>query len=837
MKGLKAKSRVALGQAGIIISLVMLAGYLGIIPDKVSAMRNSRASLAETIAVYSSALVVKADIRRLKEDLNLIVERNDDLLSIALHRENGRYLVATNSHETQWQSMAGKYSKDNQLRVPILAEDEKWGQLELRFKSINDGFAGISKDSLLIITLFMGISCFIVFYFYLGKVLRHLDPSQAIPGRVRAALDTMAEGLLVIDRKEQIVLANKAFSDILGKSPDDLLGTKTSELPWQDKEGNKISKDNRPWMQALKSGKVQTDTTLQIQLTEQHKLSFKVNCSPVLGAEGKYAGVLVSFNDVTRLEEQEVELRKSKAMAEEANKAKSAFLANMSHEIRTPMNAILGFTDILKRGYVKNEGESLKYLNTIHSSGKSLLELINDILDLSKVESGHIEFEKTKVQPHYIIQDVIQMLGVKAQERGIDLDLKARTPFPEIIETDPSRFRQIIFNLIGNAIKFTEKGGVTVTCRFEDTPSDPKLFVDITDTGIGITPEAQKNIFDAFVQADSATTRKFGGTGLGLSISSKFAQAMGGDITVTSEEGKGSTFTLVLATGNLDSVQLIQPEKISMRIDEAVASDGKRWQFSKGHVLVVDDSTANRELVKLLLEDAGITIAEASNGQICVDMVAANTYDLILMDIQMPVMDGFTATKMLRDKGVKIPIIALTANAMKGFDQQCIDKGYSGYIAKPINIDEFMVTIAGHFNGKLVKDDTSPSIVSIHPEPTSPPSSEIQAPVISRLASHPKLKHAVMKFVDKLSGEIEKMEIAFEKQDNQSLASLAHWLKGSGGTVGYDEFTKPALELEKCAKSGQLDNAPQFLEKIKNIASAVVPPIIDEDNTPEQAVG
>ena len=260
----------------------------------------------------------------------------------------------------------------------------------------------------------------------------------------------------------------QAFSTMIDKSADGLLGYRAGELPWIDTDGKKIEKSQRPWVQSVHQGKVQKDSIIRLQLPDDKFRTFKTNCSPVLGDGDKHAGVLVSFDDITALEEKEVELRNSKLEAEAANKAKSSFLANMSHEIRTPMNAILGFTELLKRGYVKNEKESLRYLNTIHSSGKNLLELINDILDLSKVESGRLEVEKLKVEPYTTIHEVLQMLKVKADEKGLALSFQADGELPKEIETDPARLRQIAFNLIGNSIKFTEKGSVTVTCRYHE---------------------------------------------------------------------------------------------------------------------------------------------------------------------------------------------------------------------------------------------------------------------------------------------------------------------------------------------------------------------------------
>jgi PAS domain S-box-containing protein len=835
MKLLNPKTRISMGLVGVMTSLVMVAFFLNIIPDRNSAVREGRAALAETIAVYSTALVKTAKSQRLRDDLNLLTERNENLLSLALRRESGGALVSTGDHAEKWQAMTGEYSQNSQVMVPIWGGDQKWGQLELRFKPLNSGGVhGIFKLPMVQMSLFMGVAGFLLYYFYLGKVLRQLDPSQAIPGRVRAALDTMAEGLLILDRKEQIVLANEAFTAMIGKSADGLLGYRAGELPWMNKAGEIIEKAQRPWNQSLHQGKVQKDSIIRLQLPEAESRTFKTNCSPVLGDGGNYAGVLVSFDDITELEEKEVELLNSKLEAEEANKAKSSFLANMSHEIRTPMNAILGFTEILQRGYVKNEKESLKYLNTIHSSGKNLLELINDILDLSKVESGRLEVEKRMVEPYATIHEVLQMLTVKANEKGIALTFRADGAVPREIETDPVRLRQIAFNLIGNSLKFTEEGGVTVTCRYSEAVSSSQLIMEIADTGIGMSVDALENIFDPFAQADNTVTRRFGGTGLGLAISREFARALGGDITVKSEIGKGSTFRVSLATGNLAGVDFLPPEEVNYLQEEIEAEDSYRWQFPHARVLVVDDGQENRELVKFLLEEAGLFVDEAQNGQQGVEKATTGGFDVVLMDVQMPVMDGFTAVGILRKQGIKIPVIALTANAMKGFEAQCLEAGYTSYLSKPINIDQFMELMSQILGGQKVKMDLDSTKVEeisqgVQYEEKQDADSDVDSgPIVSRLPTHiKKFRDIIIRFVKRLDEQLEALEKATACGNLMAVAELAHWLKGAGGTVGFDVFTKPAAQLEIHAKNGEAPQIKPLIAFLKQLAKRIVVPESD----------
>lgn len=818
MRFLNAKARITLGLVGLMISLTMLAFFLKIVPNKYAADVERRTAISETIAVYSTALVKTARVQRLKDDFELLATRNDDLLSLALRHTNGNLLVATGEHAELWQKMSGEFSTGSQVKVPIFSGNQKWGQLEIRFKPIiAKGIWGFFNRPIVQLVLFLGTSCFLIYYFYLGQVLRQLDPSQAVPGRVRSALDTMAEGLLILDRKEQIVLANQAFSTMVGKPADELIGFRAGELPWVDTENRQIEKSQRPWIASLAAGEVRRDRTVRLQLTDQSFRTFKTNCSPVLGEKGKYAGVLISFDDITELEQKEIELINSKLEAEEANKAKSSFLASMSHEIRTPMNAILGFTEILKRGYVKNEQESLKYLNTIHSSGKNLLELINDILDLSKVESGHFEVERLVVEPYSILCEVVQMLKVKADEKGLQLSLTAATEVPAKIHTDPGRLRQIAFNLIGNSIKFTEQGQVNVSCRYANDAGHSQLIIDIADTGIGMDETAQKNIFNPFVQADSTVTRRFGGTGLGLSISRKFAQALGGDISVQSEPGKGSVFSVSLATGDLNGVEFLPVERILELQEDQETADSKSWQLPGARVLIVDDGAENRELVQLLLEEAGVTVAQAENGQIGVDMALENDYDVILMDVNMPVMDGFTAAGILRQRDITIPIIALTANAMVGFETDCLAAGYSGYLSKPINIDQFMDKMTELLGASKV---SAPQ--QVEPDKRQNQQPVESTPLVSTLpCGNEKFRNIILRFAERLDQQLQILTEAVQSADFEEIANLAHWLKGAGGTVGFDVFTEPAAQLEELARLKQLDALEPLLEHIKALAARI----------------
>ncbi len=815
---LNAKTHIAMGLAFLVVTLLLAAVSLQLLPDRIGAIRASRATLAETVAINSSAFIVKQDFKILKLILGLVVDRNDDILSAAVRHSSGKAIITIGEHE--WVDDGGEYSTETQLKVPIWSGKKKWGQIELRFTPLTaQGWLAFVDHPVTKIVAFMALTSFILFWLYLRRMLKHLDPSQAVPPHVRAALDTLAEGLMVLDLKENIVLANQAFASIVGRTTDDLATGHASEFEWLGPEGEILDPADYPWTKALTEGTTQRDNLIHLRDSESRLRTFKVNSSPVLGSGDKPGGALVSLDDVTELEE-------AREAAEAANQSKSDFLANMSHEIRTPMNAILGFTDVLRRGYAKTMEERRKHLDTIHSSGNHLLQLINDVLDLSKVEAGRMEIESLEFCAHVIAGEVSKTLLVKADEKNIFLRMEVDGPIPEKVLGDPTRMRQIITNLVSNAIKFTDQGGVKVILHMTADGDQPRFAIDVVDNGIGIPADKVEAIFDPFTQADSSTTRKFGGTGLGLAISRDFARMMGGDIVATSELGKGSTFHATIDPGPLDGVHFLQPEEALATCEEAADASHVAWKFNAGRVLVVDDGEENRELVTLVLEEAGLQVDGAENGQVGLDKGRANNYDVILMDIQMPVMDGYQATTALRQAGVDTPIFALTANAMKGFEEKCLAAGCTGYLTKPVDIDLLLDTLGKLLGGERSKIETAKVAATDDWDDHAGALDTAAGPgIVSRLAGGgPRIQSTIAKFITRLDDKLDEMEESWRRRDFKELAALAHWLKGSGGTIGFDDFTEPAKNLETLAKTSSEDGVAATILELRELSRRLVVP-------------
>lgn len=384
----------------------------------------------------------------------------------------------------------------------------------------------------------------------------------------------------------------------------------------------------------------------------------------------------------------------ARTAAEAANRAKSEFLANMSHEIRTPMTAILGYAELLLDSALA-ESERRETYAIIKRSGEHLLNILSDILDLSKIEAGSVKVERLPCSPIEIAEDVINLHRGKAETKGLTLAMNIAGLVPERVITDPTRLRQVLINLVGNAIKFTEHGRVDLTMRLIEGEGNPTMEFTVADTGIGLSDEQLATLFTPFVQADSSTTRKYGGTGLGLAISKRMAELLGGSITVACQPGHGCIFKATIATGPIAHVLRIDGLQRAPRNPVAGPKDGARPPLEGVRILLAEDGPDNQRLISLRLRKAGAKITLANNGHEAIEAVARDEpFEVILMDMQMPGVDGYEATRRLRATGCGSPIIAITAHSLSGDREMCLAAGCDEYVTKPIDFPALITLCA-----------------------------------------------------------------------------------------------------------------------------------------------
>lgn len=527
----------------------------------------------------------------------------------------------------------------------------------------------------------------------------------------RIVTDTIDDIICVSTADRQISYVSPSWSRLTGYSAS---STSQSDL------SRHAHPEDLPKLDAMRQRNLQGEQT-SVEWRCRHRdgrdIWLETRAKPVRDAVGNVTRIVGCSRDITarkqaeeeirrfareieqshnQIAQQAHELRKANELAQQASLAKSAFLANMSHEIRTPMTAILGYANLLltESNWVHNPTDRNDALLAIHRNGEHLLTIINDILDLSKIESGRMELETVACNIRQLVEDVVASFQIRAAEKGLQLNMDFGSNVPETIGTDPTRVRQILINLIGNAIKFSNRGSVAVIVAAETAHETQwKLRFEVADTGIGIDPSRLNELFVPFTQVDARTTRKFGGTGLGLAISRRLAGMLGGDLNATSTIGVGSSFVAAILAERLnheDANADNQPSRATMPTEASLARlDGCR-------LLLVEDGRDNQRLIAFLLTRAGAKVEIADNGLRAIELLKliGDTIDIILMDMQMPELDGYSATRQLRSDGDLRPIIALTANAMSNDRELCLAAGCSDYIAKPVNRSELLRVVS-----------------------------------------------------------------------------------------------------------------------------------------------
>jgi len=523
------------------------------------------------------------------------------------------------------------------------------------------------------------------------------------------------------------------------------------------------------------------------------------------------------------------------AQAEEANMAKSQFLANMSHEIRTPMNAIIGFSDLLADEDLPEEQK--QDVNIIRESGRSLLDLINDILDFSRIEAKKLEIDRVECSLGRILNFIESTARLIADKKSLDFKIVERDKPPERIRTDPTRLRQCLINLTNNALKFTEKGHVylNVSLEYRDDDDQPYIRFDIEDTGIGIPRDKQKEIFEAFVQADGSTSRKYGGTGLGLAITKQLAELLGGELTVTSEVGKGSVFSLAIPAG----LDVTKQSRLDVRATHMSPPKAEIEQsvFS-GNILVAEDVPTNQAFIKSLLEKMSLKVTTAEDGNEALQKVLTGQFDLIFMDMQMPRMDGYEATKELRIQGITTPIVALTANAMKGDDQKCIEAGCDDYLAKPIDRRQLLRIMAKYLpsknealsntidSAKSQVDD----LANVYCDQTAQAAADVEDgeelinfnQLLRILGDEASIKEIAPTYLADSKKYFARLTEAIKSGDAAAVRSNAHAIAGAGRNFRAKRLMDMAGQMECAGREDNMEMAITIFDELKTEYEKVV---------------
>lgn len=518
---------------------------------------------------------------------------------------------------------------------------------------------------------------------------------------LRRVLDSLFVFAGVCTPDGTLIEANRALLDAAGIRPEHVLGQPFPKTWWWSHDETAQAEVERAVTRAAEGETCRYDTEIRVSRDERLPIDFQL--VPMWNDEGRITHLVPSGIDISQRKEFERSLEIARQQANAANRAKSEFLANMSHEIRTPLTGILGGADALYTRLTNEDHREIVHL--IRSQGRLLLGLLNDILDLSKIEAGRLEIQPEPTSIKVVVEDVRSLLGPQAFEKGLSLEAEFEGRLPVRIETDPLRVRQILLNLVGNAVKFTERGSVRVAVRCDASHDPAEIVLSVKDTGVGIPREQYDAIFEAFTQQHPEITRRYGGTGLGLTICQRLVHMLSGQITLSSQVGEGTEFVVHLPVGDPSGLELVEADALpeTPRQDEAGAITHVPCR-----VLVVEDNRGLQFMLRRMLEEAVDSVSLAPNGDEAIREIhraeeAGEPYHVVLMDMHMPVLNGFDATARLRAEGCGVPIIALTAGAMSGDRARCLEAGCDDYLSKPVDRDRMLALIQEHYERTVAR--------------------------------------------------------------------------------------------------------------------------------------
>ncbi|SFR82148.1 PAS fold-containing protein [Marinobacter daqiaonensis] len=651
----------------------------------------------------------------------------------------------------------------------------------------------------------------------------------------RTVLESVVEGVVVADMDGQPLVFNPAAQKLLGRAPGEGDSDNWSaEYGFFYLDGQTPCPTERlPLSRAIQGEPVDGEELIVRTPGRDADVYIHATARPLFDAEGDQMGGVVVFHDVTESWIVEQEQQRARKAAEVASQAKSEFLANMSHEIRTPLTAVLGFADLLMDGQL-GESERLNYIQAVRRNGEHLLALINDVLDISKIQASKMHVESLSCSLHQLVHETASIMQVRAHEKGLLFEVEYETPIPVHIRSDAMRVRQVLLNLLSNAIKFTRQGRVKLTARcVGQGTEESRVELAVSDTGIGLSDEDLEQLFQPFQQASRSTTREYGGTGLGLAISRSLAEALGGEIRADSRPGEGSTFTFVLFHPIDETTEMVSEHGLASE-ELQLEAPAMPEHMLAGRVLLAEDGLDNQLLISTILQRQGLEVEIAENGEIAVNegmraLESSVPYDLILMDMQMPKLDGYGATAKLRSRGYTGPIVALTAHAMTGERERCIRAGCDDYLTKPIARTVLIAAVASHLSrvrGGLSEPTVSGPELTDSPLPDGPGTGDHPQPVgealYSSYADDPDMDELISGFVERLPQQVADLRLAADERELEKLKRLAHQLKGAAGGYGFMPVSEQAAAVETFAREDRLtDETKEAVARLESICERV----------------
>ncbi|WP_343632821.1 CHASE3 domain-containing protein [Fluviicola sp.] len=665
----------------------------------------------------------------------------------------------------------------------FIANEESY--LTTRFSDSNEQFAHTATIILASISLAI-LFVAITLYFFLkdyNRRLRSEKQLKASEARIKKFLESLPLGVYVVDADGVPFFTNSEAVRILGEgiiSGNNYSNVREFYKSYIIGTNEPYPVEKRPVVRVLNG-----ESNICVEDVETDKdgvrIPLRINATHIADEEGNIEFAIAVFEDITSVKEAENELRKAKKQAEESSELKEMFLANMSHEIRTPMNAVIGFTDLLLKRNLNEE--EMGYVRIIKTSGENLLRIINDVLDISKIESGLMTFEIHPIAINGLFSSIKVMFAQKAREKNLQLTFTDDPNIPASILGDPTRLTQIIMNLVGNAIKFTQEGSVEVSAKLIGREEEHiQIEFSVKDTGIGIPAEKLDTIFERFTQAEKHTTRKFGGTGLGLNIVKQLVELQGGTITVNSREGAGSEFKFLLSFSTTAEIASVKPQKYE-------ECDIERLRELK--ILLVEDSPINVKFISALFDNHDLKVDHAENGKVAIKKMAEISYDIILMDIEMPEMNGYETTTYIRNElKSSVPIIAMTAHTMAGESEKCLQMGMNGYLSKPIREDLLFRTLIhiGLENPKPVSEAPANLVDLSSLEKTMRGNKKVILETLEIFLHH-------------LPENLEGIEQGVKENNFAMIRRNAHTMKSSVSILGINKIQTLLEEMERLATS------------------------------------